>query len=315
MKVAILDDYQNAALRMADWSSVASRAEITVFNDHVADTEVVIERLMPFDVICVMRERTPLSREIIERLPQLKLIASTAGRNASIDMAAAEERGISITGTGYRSTPTIEMTWALILASARHIVLESNSVRHGGWQTSIGRELGGRTLGVLGLGNIGAQVARIGLAFGMKVIAWSQNMTAEIAKAAGATLVAKEELFREADVVTIHLVLSARTRGLVGAAELALMKPTSWLVNTSRGPIVDESALIQALESRAIAGAAIDVFSIEPLPADHPFRRLDNVLATPHIGYVAEDLYRTFYGDTATAVTAWLNEMEDRMRT
>jgi phosphoglycerate dehydrogenase-like enzyme len=315
MKVAILDDYQNVALKMADWSSVASRAEITVFNDHVAAPEAVIERLMPFDVICVMRERTPLPREIIERLPRLKLIASTARRNASIDMAAAEGRGIRVTGTGYRSTPTIEMTWALILASARHIVRERNSVRRGGWQTSIGRELGGRTLGVLGLGNIGAQVARIGLAFGMKVIAWSQNMTAEIAKAAGATLVGREHLFREADVVTIHLVLSERTRGLVGAAELALMKLASWLINTSRGPIVDEAALIRTLESRAIAGAAIDVFSIEPLPADHPFRRLDNVLTTPHIGYVAEDLYRTFYGDTAAAVAAWLEEMADRNRT
>jgi phosphoglycerate dehydrogenase-like enzyme len=315
MKVAILDDYQNVALRMADWSSVASRAEITVFNDHVADPEAVIERLTPFDVICVMRERTPLSREIIERLPQLKLIASNARRNASIDMAAAEARGIRVTGTGYRSIPTIEMTWALILASARHIIRESNSVRRGGWQTSIGRELGGRTLGVLGLGNIGAQVARIGRAFGLKVIAWSQNMTAEIAEAAGATLVEKDELFREADIVTIHLVLSARTRGLVGAAELALMKPTSWLVNTSRGPIVNEGALIRSLESEAIAGAAIDVFSIEPLPVDHPFRHLDNVLATPHVGYVAEDLYRTFYGDTAAAVAAWLDEMADRKRT
>jgi phosphoglycerate dehydrogenase-like enzyme len=312
MKVAILDDYQNVALRMADWSSVASRAEITVFKDHVVDPEAVIERFMPFDVICVMRERTPLQREIIERLPQLKLIASTAGRNASIDMVAAEECGIRVTGTGYRSTPTIEMTWALILATARNIVLESNSVRQGGWQTSIGRELGGRTLGVLGLGNIGAQVARVGLAFGMKVIAWSQNMTAEVAKAAGATLVAKDELFREADVVTIHLVLSARTRGLVGATELALMKPASWLVNTSRGPIVDEGALIRTLASRAIAGAAIDVFSIEPLPVDHPFRHLDNVLATPHIGYVAEELYRTFYGDTAAAVAAWLDETANR---
>jgi phosphoglycerate dehydrogenase-like enzyme len=304
---------------------------------------------MPFDVICVMRERTPLSREIIDRLPQLKLIASTARRNASIDMAAAEERGIRVTGTGYRSTPTIEMTWALILAraccdslesqqaqdssispafsrktgfhffaarsSTRQIVRESNAVRRGGWQMSIGRELSGRTLGVLGLGNIGAQVARIGLAFGMKVIAWSQNMTAGIAEVAGATFVEKEELFREADIVTIHLVLSARTLGLIGAAELALMKPASWLVNTSRGPIVDEGALIRALESRAIAGAAIDVFSIEPLPVDHPFRRLDNMLATPHVGYVAEDLYRTFYGDTAAAVAAWLDEMADSKRT
>ncbi len=309
MKVAILDDYQNLALAMADWSSVAGRAEITVFNDHVADPDAVVERLLPFDVICVMRERTPLPREVIERLPQLKLIASTGRRNASIDMVAAEERGIRVTATGYRSTPTIEMTWALILASARHIVRESNSVRDGGWQTSIGRELDGKVLGVLGLGNIGGQVARIGLAFGMKVIAWSQNMTPQIADAAGATLVTKDELFREADVVTIHLILSKRTRGLVGAAELALMKPTSMLINTSRGPIVDEGVLIQALTSRSIAGAALDVFDAEPLPADHRFRALDNVLATPHIGYVAENLYRTFYGDAAASIAAWLDEI------
>jgi phosphoglycerate dehydrogenase-like enzyme len=309
MKVAILDDYQNLALAMADWSSVAGRAEITVFNDHVADPDAVVERLLPFDVVCVMRERTPLPREVIERLPQLKLIASTGRRNASIDMVTAEERGIRVTATGYRSTPTIEMTWALILASARHIVRESNSVRDGGWQASIGRELDGKVLGVLGLGNIGAQVARIGLAFGMKVIAWSQNMTPQIADAAGATLVTKDELFREADVVTIHLVLSKRTRGLVGAAELALMKDTSMLINTSRGPIVDEGALIQALTSRSIAGAALDVFDAEPLPADHPFRALDNVLATPHIGYVADNLYRTFYGDAAVSIAAWLDEI------
>jgi phosphoglycerate dehydrogenase-like enzyme len=309
MKVAILDDYQNLALAMADWSSVAGRAQITVFNDHVADPDAVVERLLPFDVVCVMRERTPLPREVIERLPQLKLIASTGRRNASIDMVTAEERGIRVTATGYRSTPTIEMTWALILASARHIVRESNSVRDGGWQASIGRELDGKVLGVLGLGNIGGQVARIGLAFGMKVIAWSQNMTPQIADAAGATLVTKDELFREADVVTIHLVLSKRTRGLVGAAELALMKDTSMLINTSRGPIVDEGALIQALTSRSIAGAALDVFDAEPLPADHPFRALDNVLATPHIGYVADNLYRTFYGDAAVSIAAWLDEI------
>jgi phosphoglycerate dehydrogenase-like enzyme len=206
------------------------------------------------------------------------------------------------------------MTWALILASARHIVRESNSVRGGGWQTSIGRELDGKALGVLGLGNIGRQVARIGLAFGMKVIAWSQNMTRQIAEAAGATLVTKDDLFRQADVGTIHLILSKRTRGLVGAAELALMKPTSWLINTSRGPLVDEGALIQALTSRAIAGAALDVFDAEPLPPDHPFRTLDNVLATPHIGYVAENLYRTFYGDAAASIAAWFDEAADSNR-
>jgi phosphoglycerate dehydrogenase-like enzyme len=315
MKVAILDDYQNVALEMADWSPVARRAEITVFNDHVADPDAVVERLLPFDVICVMRERTPLPRDVIERLPQLKLIASTGSRNASIDMTAAEEHGIHVTATGYRSTPTIEMTWALILASARHIVRESSSVREGGWQTSVGAELDGKVLGVLGLGNIGGQVARIGLAFGMKVIAWSQNMTPQIAEAAGAALVTKDELFRQADVVTIHLILSKRTRGLVGAADLALMKPTSWLINTSRGSIVDDGALVQALTARTIAGAALDVFDTEPLPADHPFRSLENVLATPHIGYVAEDLYRTFYGDAAVSIAGWLNEIADSNRT
>jgi phosphoglycerate dehydrogenase-like enzyme len=206
------------------------------------------------------------------------------------------------------------MTWALILAGARHIIRESNSVRQGGWQTSIGRELDGQTLGVLGLGNIGGQVARIGLAFGMKVIAWSQNMTPQIAEAAGTTMVTKDDVFRLADVVTIHLILSKRTRGLVGAAELALMKPTSRVINTSRGRIVDEGALIQAVTSRRIAGVALDVFDIEPLPADHPFRTLHNVLATPHIGYVAENLYRTFYGDAAVSIAAWLDEVTDSKR-
>jgi phosphoglycerate dehydrogenase-like enzyme len=308
MKVAILDDYQNVALNLADWSAVASRAEITVFNDQVADPDALVTKLLPFDVICVMRERTPLPRAIIERLPQLKLIASTGLVNASIDAAAAAEKGIRVTATGYRSTPAIEMTWTLILASARHIVSESNAVRNGGWQSLVGRELDGRVLGVLGLGNVGGQVARIGLAFGMKVIAWSQNLTSETAAAAGATLVTKDELFRQADVVSIHLILSRRTRGLVGAAELALMKPTSWLINTSRGPIVDESALIRNLSSRAIAGAAIDVYEVEPLTADHPFRTLENVLATPHIGYVGEDLYRTFYTDAVASIRKWFEE-------
>jgi phosphoglycerate dehydrogenase-like enzyme len=308
MKIAILDDYQNVALRMADWSPVASRAEISVFNDHVADPKALVKRLLPFDVICVMRERTPLSRDLIEHLPQLKLIASTGSRNASIDVAAAKERGIRITATGYRSTPTIEMTWALILASERHVVQESNSVRAGGWQASIGRELDGEVLGVLGLGNIGGQVARIGRAFSMQVIAWSQNLTAEVARAAGATCVSRDELFRRADIVTIHLILSDRTRGLVGAREIALMRPTSRLINTSRGPIVDEAGLIEALQSRRIAGAALDVFDHEPLPLDHPFRHLDSVLATPHIGYVGESLYRTFYGDVVAAIASWLDD-------
>jgi phosphoglycerate dehydrogenase-like enzyme len=306
MKVAILDDYQDVALRLADWSAVRRRAEITVFNDHLADPAAVVERLRPFDVVCVMRERTPLSRDILQQLPRLKLIASTGPRNAAIDMRVAAERGIVVTATGYESTPTIELSWALILASARHLACEAASVRDGGWQTRIGTNLRGKCLGVIGLGNIGKEVARIALAFGMTVIAWSQNLTSEIASAAGATLVDKDALFRQADIVTIHLILSRRTSGLVGAAELALMKPTAWLVNTSRGPIVDEAALIEALQARSIAGAALDVFEIEPLPADHTFRRLDNVLATPHIGYVTEELYRTFYGDGAASIAAWL---------
>jgi phosphoglycerate dehydrogenase-like enzyme len=299
MKVAILDDFQHVALRLADWSAVARRAELTVFNDHVADPAAVVERLRPFDVVCIMRERTPLSREILQQLPRLKLIASTGPRNASIDMQAAAERGILVTATGYEATPTIELTWALILASARDLAREAGSVRDGGWQTGIGANVRGKCLGMLGLGNIGKEVARIGLALGMTVIAWSQNLTTETASAAGTTLVDKHELFRRADIVTIHLVLSRRTTGLVGAAELALMKPTARLINTSRGPIVDEAALIEALQARRIAGAALDVFDAEPLPADHPFRTLENVLATPHIGYVTEELYRTFYGDAA----------------
>jgi phosphoglycerate dehydrogenase-like enzyme len=222
-------------------------------------------------------------------------------------MRAAAERGILVTATGYESTPTIELTWALILASARHLVREAGSVRDGGWQTGIGANLRGKCLGVVGLGNIGKEVARIGLAFGMTVIAWSENLTTEIASAARTTLVDKHALFRQADIVTIHLVLSRRTTGLVGAAELALMKPTARLINTSRGPIVDEAALIEALQRHRIAGAALDVFDAEPLPADHPFRTLENVLATPHIGYVTEELYRTFYGDAAASIAAWLD--------
>jgi phosphoglycerate dehydrogenase-like enzyme len=308
IKIAILDDYQNVALKMADWSALATRADIAVFDDHIAEPDALVERLAPFDIVCVMRERTPLPREMLQRLPRLKLIASTGPRNASIDNSAAKELGIAVTATGYKSSPTIELTWALILASVRFIVRENEALRDGLWQTTIGEGLSGKTLGVLGLGNIGGQVAQIGLAFGMNVIAWSQNMTPEIAKAAGAKLVSKAELFREADILTIHLVLSARTRGLVGAAELALMKPTARLINTSRGPIVDEPSLIKALRSRAIAGAAIDVFDQEPLPPQHPLRNMNNVLATPHIGYVTDSLYRTFYGDVVKSITTWLDE-------
>ncbi len=306
MKIAILDDYQNVALKSADWSSVAAKAEITVFNDHLDDSEALVRRLAPFDVVCVMRERTPLSRAILDQLPRLRLIASNGPRNASIDMAAAQARGIAVTGTGYRSDSTVDLTWALILAAMRHVVSESNMLREGRWQTTLGRELKGRVLGLVGLGNIGSQVAKVGQAFGMEIIAWSQNLTAETALARGAAAVTKDELFRRADVISIHLILSDRTRGLVGADALALMKATSILVNTSRGDIIDEPALIRALEAETIGGAALDVFHQEPLPLDHPFRRLPNVLATPHIGFVAEDLYRTFYGDAAAGIDAWI---------
>ena len=306
-KIAVLDDYQNAALNSAYWSVLGHRADITVFRDHLADPEAVIERLLPFDVICVMRERSPLPRNIIERLPNLKLIASTGAGNASIDVAAAGDCGIEVVHTGYRSDPAIEFTWALILASARHIATESNSVRSGGWQETVGADLRGKTLGVLGLGRIGSEVARIGRAFGMNLIAWSQNMTPQAAEAVGATLVSKKQLFEQADFLTIHVVFSSRTRGLVGAAELARMKPTARLVNTSRGPIVEERELIRVLKNKQIAGAAIDVFDIEPLPQDHPFRALDNVLATPHIAYVSQDLYKTFYEDTVSNIGKWLD--------
>lgn len=310
-KIAILDDYQTVALSMADWSGVEGRAAITVFDDHLADTAAVVARLRPFDIVCIMRERTPITRTVIEQLPKLRLIASTASRNASIDLGAAAERGIEVAHTGYTSAPTIELTWALILASARNIVAENASLRSGGWQRHIGDDLAGRTLGVLGLGNIGGAVARVGKTFGMEVVAWSQSLTADRAAAAGAELVTKEELFRRADIVTVHLVLSGRTRGLVGAAELALMKPTARLVNTSRGPIVVEADLIAALQSAMIAGAAIDVFDQEPLPPDHPFRSLPNLLATPHIGYVSRGLYRRFYQDTVDNIRRWLDAQDD----
>ena len=307
-RIAILDDYQNMALEMADWSPLAGRAVITVFNDHLSEIDDFVERLLPFDVVCVMRERTPLSRAVIERLPRLRLIASTGSRNASIDLEAAAERGIVVAHTGYDKNPTIEMTWALILASVRQVAAENANLRAGGWQRTVGDGLKGKTLGVLGLGNIGSEVARIGRAFGMEVIAWSQNLTAEKAQTCGARLVTTEELFRNADILTIHLVLSDRTRGLVGPAELQAMKPSARLINTSRGPIVDEPALIEVLRERRIAGAALDVFDIEPLPTDHPFRSMENVLCTPHIGYVSRDLYRMFYGDTVKNIARWLDQ-------
>ncbi|HXP64150.1 MAG TPA: D-2-hydroxyacid dehydrogenase family protein [Steroidobacteraceae bacterium] len=306
VKIAVLDDYQGVALKMADWSAVSTRAQLDIYNDHLADLDAVAKRLHPYDVVCVMRERTPLKRELIERLPNLKLIASTGPRNASIDLEAAAARGIQVMHTGYFGSPTVELTWALILASARHIVAEANAVLAGGWQHTIGDDLAGKTLGVVGLGNLGSKVAKIGSAFGMHVIAWSQNLTADRARLAGAELATKEALLRQSDIVSIHLVLSDRTRGLIGAPEFALMKPSARLVNTSRGPIVVESALITALKERQIAGAAIDVYDTEPLPPDHPYRKLENLLATPHIGYVSRGLYERFYRDTVSNIQTWL---------
>jgi phosphoglycerate dehydrogenase-like enzyme len=307
VQVAVLDDYQGVALHSADWSPLTEKAQVTVFRDHLANSAALVERLKPFDVLCVMRERTPLTREILEQLPELKLIASTGARNASIDLVAANERGITVCNTGYRANGAIEMTWALILALLRNIPAEFASVQAGQWQTSVGGDLDGKTIGLVGLGNIGGKIAKIAQAFGMKTIAWSQNLSLESADKHGATLVTKDELFRIADIVTVHLVLSPRTKGIVGAAELGLMKKTAYFINTSRGPLVDESALINALENRAIAGAALDVYEIEPLPASHPFRSLDRLLVTPHIGFVTEETYRIFYHDTVENIVAWLS--------
>jgi len=307
VRVAVLDDYQNVAMTTADWSPVTSRADVTVYSDHVADPDELVARLAPFEVVFVMRERTPLPRNVIERLPRLRMIASTGPFNASIDMAATAERGIHVATTGGTVSSTVELTWALILGASRHLIDERRSVAEGGWQTTVGRELDRRVLGVLGLGRIGARVARIGAAFGMDVVAWSANLTPEAAAEAGARYLPRDEFFATADVVTVHLKLSERSRGVVGAAELAAMKPNALLVNTSRGPIVDERALIEALRSHAIGGAALDVFDTEPLPADHPLRTLPNVLATPHLGYVADRPYRIFFRDGVAAIAEWLD--------
>lgn len=307
IRIAVLDDYQNVALSMADWSPVTARATVTVFADHVFDADELVARLAPFDVVFVMRERTPLPRSILERLPRLRMIASTGNVNASIDTEAAADLGIHVSTTGGSIGSTVELTWALILAAARHLVAERQSVAEGGWQTTVGRELDRRVLGVLGLGRIGSRVARVGAAFGMDVVAWSQNLTPEAAQDAGARYLPREEFFATADVVTVHLKLSERTLGLIGAAELAAMKPSALLVNTSRGPIVDEDALIEALRSGSIAGAGLDVFDVEPLPADHPLRTMANVTATPHIGYVADRPYRIFFRDAVTAMAEWLD--------
>jgi phosphoglycerate dehydrogenase-like enzyme len=305
VRIAVLDDYQQVAAAMADWPSLGD-ARVVFFHDHVADPAPLAARLEPFDVVVLMRERTRFDAALIARLPNLKLIVSVGMWNAAIDLAAAAARGIVVSGTsGGEPSATPQLTWALILAATRGIAMEAAAVRAGGWQVGLGTDLVGKTLGLLGLGRIGQVVARYGQAFGMRAIAWSQNLTAETAAAAGATRVEKDALFREADVLTIHLKLSQRTTDLVGARELALMKPSAWLVNTSRGPIVAEAALIAALQERRIAGAALDVFDEEPLPPHHPFRTLPNVLATPHIGYVTEATYRAAYPQIVEDIRAW----------
>lgn len=311
IKIAILDDYQQVALKMADWSALQQQSEITVFTDHLADEAAIIERLLPFQVICMMRERTPLQRSVISALPNLKLIVSTGRVNASLDKATCEELGIRVETTGYVESGAPELTWALLMALARNVIAENKSIRSGGWQTTLGADLKGKTIGIIGLGRVGSKIAAYAKAFDMKVIAWSENLTTEKAADAGVVLVSKESLFRWSDFVTVHLVLSHRSKGVVGAAELELMKPTAYFINTSRGPLVDEDALIRALQRGAIAGAAIDAFSTEPLPEDHPFRSLPNVLATPHIGYVTEDTYRLFFQDTVKAIGAWLEERKN----
>ncbi len=306
-RIAVLDDYQGVALSSADWSAVQARAEVSVFRDHIAADDALVERLLPFDAVCVMRERTPLTAPILARLPNLRFIGSNAARNASIDLAAAKSHGIAVSATGYGPSGAMELTWALIHAAARNVPAEVASVRSGGWQVGVGLDLQGSTLGIMGLGKIGSDMARVAKAFRMDVIAWSQNLTAAAAEAAGARLVDKETLLRQSDILTLHLVLSQRSRGIVGAAELAMMKPAAWLVNTSRGPLVDEAALVDALRRRAIAGAALDVFDEEPLPAGHPLRTLDNVVAAPHVGFVTRKTYAIFFRDTVENLLAWLD--------
>ncbi|HET6467894.1 MAG TPA: D-2-hydroxyacid dehydrogenase family protein [Geminicoccaceae bacterium] len=306
MKLAILDDYQRVALDMADWSPLAGAVEITAFDRHLGGPDAVAEALRDFEIVGIMRERTPFPAALLERLPKLRLLVTTGRRNDAVDVEAAGRLGITVCGTASPGHATAELAMGLVLALARGLVVEAGSMWAGGWQVGLGRDLGGATLGVLGLGRLGSHVAGLGRAFGMDVIAWSQNLSGERAAEVGVRRVAKDELFAGADFVTIHLRLSPRTRGLVGARELALMRPDAYLVNTSRGPVVDEAALIDALGRRVIAGAALDVYDAEPLPAGHPLRRVPNLLLTPHIGYVTRETYRVFYGEMAEVIQAFL---------
>jgi phosphoglycerate dehydrogenase-like enzyme len=311
--VAILDDYVGLALDLADWSSVQARAEITVFARHLSEAEAA-DALRPFDVVCTMRERMALPRTLIERLPNLKLITIVGKSLPNLDMTAATERGVLVAHSNFANPrfsavrdATPEFAWGLMIATVRNLAEEHRRMRDGGWQTTTGMTLSGKTLGLLGLGRIGKRMAGYANVFGMEVIAWSQNLTHEAAAAAGARRVEKATLFEESDVVSVHLVLSERTRGLVAEPELALMKPHAYLINTSRGPIIDEAALISALRARRIAGAGLDVYDIEPLPPDHPLRLLPNVTLSPHLGYVTREMLTAFYSDTVEAVVAWLN--------
>ena len=305
-RIAVLDDYQSVAAAFADWSQVPEPLEVVEFSDHLADEDALAARLEPFDVVVAMRERTPFPRALLRRLPNLRLLVTTGAKNASIDKDAARELGITVCGTGAHPSGPVELTWALILATARHLPQEHANVRVGGWQQTVGTDLAGATLGVVGLGRLGEKVARIGGAFGMDVVAWSQNLTDERAAEVGVRRVAKDELLRTADVVTIHLQLSDRTRALVGRDELALMKDSAILINTSRGPIVDESALVEALAGGHIAGAGLDVFDTEPLPDDHPLRREPRAVLTPHLGYVTTATYEVFYRGAVEDVAAFL---------
>ena len=306
MRVAILDDYLDVIREVADWDSLPGDVEVTVFNDHVTDEDALVERLAGFDIIVATRERTPMSRALLGRLPGLKLLVAGGRHNRKIDVEAALEQGIVVTGTLKYGAAACELTWGLILALFRHIPQEDAALRAGRWHYALGRTLSDKTLGLVGLGRIGAEMAAIAKVFGMNVIAWSQNLTAERAAEVGVERVAKDALFRRADIVSVHLALGERSIGTVGAAELSLMKPTAYFINTARGPIVDEAALIDMLENRRIAGAALDVFNEEPLPADHPLRRVDNTILTPHIGYVTDRTFEAYYQSAVDSIKAFI---------
>ncbi len=314
-RVAVLDDYQKVAGSLADWSSLPDGTEVVFFSYHFTDEEGLVERLVDFDVVVLMRERTPFPRSLIKRLPQLKLIVTAAMRNAAIDVAGAREHGVVVCGTEGSGGATLDLTWGLILALIRHLPTEDAALRAGRWQTTIGVDLEGRTLGVLGVGRLGSRVARVGQAFDMDVIAWSENLTAERAAEVGVTRVERDELFERSDILTIHTVLSGRTRGLVGRRELSLMKATAYLVNTSRGPIVDETALNDALRSGQLAGAGLDVFDVEPLPMWHPLRTAPHTVLTPHIGFVTKETYRQWYGGAVEDIAAFLSGSPIRVLT